>query len=73
MSDKEHRYKVGQIVEILPSTMRSAALGHYEIVQLVPCDANDPQYRVKSRDEKHVRVVPERDLVAMATVLTAVK
>ncbi|MBI4274957.1 MAG: hypothetical protein HY659_09695 [Rhizobiales bacterium] len=73
MTDQAHRYRVGQIVEILPSTLRSAAHGQYEIVQLVPCDANDPQYRIKSRNEKHVRVVSERDLVAVANVLSTVK
>ncbi len=69
MSDRKHRFKVGQIVEILPSTLRSAAPGNYEIVHLIPCDANDPQYRIKSLKEKHERVLPERDLVDTADIL----
>jgi hypothetical protein len=68
-----HRFKVGQIVEILPSTLRSAATGDYEIVRLVPCDSNDPQYRIKSRNEKHERVVAERDLVGVLDIFAAVK
>lgn len=73
MSDRVHRFKVGQIVEILPSTLRSAATGDYEIVRLVPCDSNDPQYRIKSRNEKHERVVAERDLVGVLDIFAAVK
>jgi hypothetical protein len=73
LSDRVHRFKVGQIVEILPSTLRSAATGDYEIVRLVPCDSNDPQYRIKSRNEKHERVVAERDLVGVLDIFAAVK
>ncbi len=62
MSDQSHSFKVGQIVDLIPTTLRSAASGSYEIVRLLPCDSNDPQYRVKSKDEKHERVVPQRDL-----------
>jgi hypothetical protein len=41
---------------------RSAAKGTYAIVQLVPADARDPQYRIKSTSEKHERVVGQADL-----------
>jgi hypothetical protein len=58
-----HRFKIGQVVEILPTTLRAAAPGQYEIIRLVPCDSNDPQYCVKSRSEKHERIVPEHDLL----------
>ncbi|MES1155790.1 MAG: hypothetical protein ABUL48_05105 [Pseudorhodoplanes sp.] len=70
MSDRIHRFKVDEIVEILPSTLRSAAIGNYAITRLLPCDANDPQYCIKSQDEKHERILPERDLLGIVSVLT---
>jgi hypothetical protein len=66
MSDIIHRFKVGQTVEIQPSKLRRAVAGRYAITQLLPCDWNDPQYRLKSEDEKHERIVPERDLSSVA-------
>ena len=62
MSDVIHRFKIGQIVEIQTSTLRLAAAGRYEITRLLPCDSNDPQYCLKSENEKYERIVPERDL-----------
>lgn len=67
MSDIVHRFKVGQSVEIQPSKLRPAAQGIYSITRLLPCDADDPQYCVKSEDEKHERIVPERDLLEPVT------
>lgn len=57
-----HRFKVGQMVELLPTTLRSAAPGAYEIVRLIPIESGAPQYCLKSRDEKHERIVTEHDL-----------
>lgn len=68
MTDRKHHLKVGQTVEILPSTRRYSAPGHYEIVRLVPCDSGDPQYCLRSQQEKHERIVAERDLVHVPDV-----
>ena len=60
-----HKFAVGQIVDLMPSKLRSAARGAYEIRHLMPAsDASpgNPCYRVKSIDENHERVVPESDL-----------
>jgi hypothetical protein len=65
MTDKQHRFKVGQMVEIMPTTLRAAVTGRYEIIRLVPCDSSDPQYRLKSENEKHERILPERDLIPL--------
>jgi hypothetical protein len=62
MSDRLHQFKVGDWVDIVPSTLRSAAPGRYRIVRLIPCDANDPRYCIRSDNEKHDRVLPEHDL-----------
>jgi hypothetical protein len=58
-----HKFKIGQTVILIASTGRSAALGHYEIVSLRPDDGGSPQYRIKSKNENHERVVAESDLV----------
>ena len=62
VTDVMHKFKVGQTVDLIPSTFRAAAKGSYEIVRLVPVGARDPQYRVKSKSEIHERVVSEGDL-----------
>jgi hypothetical protein len=60
-----HLYRVGHTVSLIPSVLRSAAGGEYEVIQLVP-DGNDgPQYRIKSKDERHERVVLEREIEAV--------
>jgi len=65
VTDRQHRFKVGQIVEVMPTTLRAAVTGRYEIIRLVPCDSNDPQYRLKSENEKHERVLSERELIPL--------
>jgi hypothetical protein len=68
MTDVLHRFKVGQSVDLIQSTFRSAASGHYEIVSLRPAEGGNPQYRIKSRSESHERVVAESDLILSAHV-----
>ena len=62
MADRAHKFKVGQLVDLVPSMSRSAASGQYEILSLRPGDGDNPQYRIKSRRETHERVVAESDL-----------
>jgi hypothetical protein len=57
-----HKFRVGQAVDLLPRMIRQAASGTYEIIRLVPEHEDDPQYRVKSAEERHERVVPESEL-----------
>jgi hypothetical protein len=63
MTDSVHKFKVGQTVDLIPSTARLAASGCYEIISLRPADGGDPQYRIKSKSESHERVVTEASLV----------
>jgi hypothetical protein len=63
MTDQIHRFKIGQTVDLIQSTFRSAATGQYEIIGLRPVDGEIPQYRIKSRSESHERVVAESDLI----------
>ena len=53
------------MVEIMPTTLRARVTGQYEIIRLVPCDSNDPQYRLKSVSEKHERVLSEGELIPL--------
>ena len=62
MSDRVHVFKVHDWVEILPSTLRSAAPGRYQVLRLIPRDSGEPRYCIRSEREKHDRVVAECDL-----------
>jgi hypothetical protein len=66
MTDRTHKFRIGQSVDLIPSLSRSAARGHYEIVSLRPTDGDNPQYRIKNRSESHERVVSESDLILSA-------
>lgn len=66
MTIPTHKFKVGQAVDLIPSIARSAASGRYEIVSLRPADGEALQYRIKSKNEAHERVVVESDLILSA-------
>lgn len=66
-----HRFRVGQFVELLPTTLRAAAPGAYEIVRLIPIESGGPQYCLKSCDERHERIVSEHDLVLATEAATS--
>jgi len=62
----EHRYTIGQIVELTPNPLRAAALGEYEIRQTMPApdiSSASPRYRIKSIAESHDRIVTENELI----------
>lgn len=61
MSD--HKFKVGQSVLYTSGPFgRGAANGVYKVTQLLPSVGDDCQYRIKSSDEPHERVVKESEL-----------
>lgn len=68
MAEHVHSFKVGQTVDLISSTLRSAAKGTYQIVSLRPIEGGDAQYRIKSQSEAHERVVSECDLVLAANM-----
>ena len=60
-----HKFRVGQTVSLMRTTMRAAAIGEYAIRHLMPAsegNPHDPRYRIKNQAEKHERVVVESDL-----------
>jgi hypothetical protein len=66
MTNRTHKFRVGQSVDLIQSVSRSAASGHYEILSLRPAEGGSPQYRIKSRSESYERVVAESDLILSA-------
>ena len=65
MSQRPHKFSVGQAVEIVRTVLGLKAVGAYEICALVPAEEQHPQeprYRIRSIAEKFERVVPECDL-----------
>ena len=60
---KAHRFTVGQTVTFSRSgPPRSAPRETFKIVRLLPAEASDQQYRVKSTLDGHERVVKESQL-----------
>jgi len=59
----EHKFKVGQSVSFTSGPFgRGGTNGIYTITQLLPPDGTDYQYRIKSANEPHERVVKESQL-----------
>ncbi|MCR0984306.1 hypothetical protein [Roseomonas populi] len=67
---QSHRFSIGESVELIPRhfTPRDAH-GHYTVVRLLPNDAEDREYRVKSGKDGHERVVRESEMRASASTL----
>ena len=59
---KSHKFGVGQTVRYSPRGTYSGPGGSYKVVRLLPAEANDNQYRVKSSADGHERVVKESQL-----------
>ena len=60
-----HKFKIGQLVNYHGP---ERAPGVYQITQLLPPEGDTFQYRIKSRNEPHERVVKEKELERAATV-----
>jgi hypothetical protein len=60
-----HKFTIGQSVDLVPTTLRPAAPGAYEVRRLVPApdgSPENPRYRIKNVAEKHERVALESEL-----------
>ena len=68
MANHTHKFKVGQTVDLIPSSFRSAARGNYQILGLRPAEDGTPRYLIKSKSESHERVVAEADLILSSHV-----
>jgi hypothetical protein len=57
-----NRFRSGQTVHLVRSSLRTAADGEFKIIRSLPDDGGETQYRIKSVREPHDRVVKESDL-----------
>lgn len=58
-----HKFKVGDVVDFLPSRqMMAASAREYKVVRLMPAEGVDNLYRVKCVTEPFERIAREREL-----------
>jgi hypothetical protein len=57
-----HKFHVGQLVHIAPAISRNVPGGSYEITKKLPESRGEFEYRIKSMNEPHERVVRESEL-----------
>ena len=57
-----HKYHVGQRVSLVSPSYLSRGSAEFEVVRLLPPEAGQFLYRVKSATESHERVVGEEQL-----------
>jgi hypothetical protein len=57
-----HKFKIGRMVEFVPSDLRLTPLGRFEILFRLPIESGVAQYRIKSLKDGHQRVAMESDL-----------
>ena len=57
-----HKFHIGETVQLLPPMSRHASGGVYEVTKKLPEWAGEYEYRIKSINEPHERVVSESDL-----------
>ena len=61
-----HKFKIGQSVRVAPSGKDGyppVVLGEFSVTRLLPPDGSDNQYRIKSTDDGHERVIKENRLI----------
>ncbi len=58
-------FSSGQTVRLVRKlSLRAAAEGEFKVIRALPDDGGETQYRIKSAQEPHDRVVKESDLQA---------
>lgn len=62
---KEHKFRVGQVVDFHPSPKIAfpAAAQEYKILRLVPHERGERLYRIKTITERFERIAKESELV----------
>jgi hypothetical protein len=59
----DHKFHIGETVQLTPSIRRKAFGGVYEVTKQLPdSSAGEYEYRIKSINEPHERVVRESEL-----------
>ncbi len=57
-----HKFKLGDLVELMGASRVHSAPGPYEIVRLLPAIEGAPQYHIRGAGEQHERMVKESEL-----------
>ena len=60
-----HKFRIGQLVQLAPAISRNVPGGSYEITKKLPESRGEFEYRIKSVNELHERVVRESELQAV--------
>ena len=61
-----HKFKIGQMVELSPAFGRNMPGGVDEIIKELPESRGEYEYRIKSINEPHERVVREIELLIIS-------
>jgi hypothetical protein len=57
-----HKFRVGQIVQLTPALSRNVPGGAYQVTKQLPDIGGEFEYRIKSVNEPHERVARESEL-----------
>jgi hypothetical protein len=57
-----HKFHVGESVIVRPAISRNVPGGVYEVTKRLPHNGREFEYRIKSANEEHERVVRESEL-----------
>jgi hypothetical protein len=57
-----HKFQIGQTVQLSPALSRNVRGGIAEITRQLPPNSGEFEYRIKSSNEPHERVVRESEL-----------
>jgi hypothetical protein len=57
-----HKFEVGEIVYVLRATRRNVPGGAYEVTKQLPHNGQEFEYRLRSANEQHERVMRESEL-----------
>ena len=57
-----HKFHVGESVTLRPAISRNVPGGVYEVTKQLPHNGREFEYRIKSANEEHERVVRESEL-----------
>jgi hypothetical protein len=57
-----YKFRIGQSVQLSPTASRNASGGVYVVIKQLPENAGEYEYRIKSVNEPHERLVRESEL-----------
>jgi hypothetical protein len=57
-----HKFNVGDSVTVNPASSRFGPAGMFEVIRRLPGE-NEPEYRIKSANEKYERAALESELI----------